>query len=54
MGGFTSILGLKQSSQKSSDWYWANFVQNVYDDGGTVIKQEENIWNFQKSTFTGK
>ena len=48
MGGFTSILGLKQSNQKSSDRYWANFVQNVYDDGVPLSNKKEINGIFRK------
>ena len=48
MGGFTCILGLKESNQKSSDRYWANFVQNVYDDGVPLSDKKEIYWIFRK------
>ena len=48
MGGFTSILGLKQSNQKSSDRYWANFLQNVYDDGVPLSNKKEIYGIFRK------
>lgn len=53
MGGFTSILGLKQSNQKSSDRYWANFVQNVYDDG-VPLQTRRKYMEFSEKYFYRK